>query len=127
MREANKNPTDFLKKDIITSAVILHKVVESIDATTTMICFILAKDTRDKTCLNSLSNTNISLYRMEEEWLSGLRLHQASGQNYQRNFLILNWRYLQPGVKVVSNTTSRSAHENHFSPRSQSAFFEFVT
>ena len=25
MREANKNPTDFLKKDIITSKVILHE------------------------------------------------------------------------------------------------------
>ena len=90
MREANKNPTDILKKDIITSTVILHEVAESIDPTTTMISFNLARDTRDKTCLNSLSNTNISLYRMEEEWLSGLRLHQTSGQNYQRKFLILN-------------------------------------
>ena len=33
MREANKNPTDFLKKDIITSKVILHEVRESIDPT----------------------------------------------------------------------------------------------
>ena len=33
MREANKNPTDFLKKDIITSKVILHEVAESIDPT----------------------------------------------------------------------------------------------
>ena len=28
MREANKNPTDFIKKDIITSTVILHEVAE---------------------------------------------------------------------------------------------------
>ena len=41
MREANKNPTDILKKDIITSKVILHEVAESIDPTTTMISFIL--------------------------------------------------------------------------------------
>ena len=33
MREANKNPTDILKKDIITSKVILHEVAESIDPT----------------------------------------------------------------------------------------------
>ena len=33
MREANKNPTDILKKDIITSTVILHEVAESIDPT----------------------------------------------------------------------------------------------
>ena len=79
------------------------------------------RDTRDKTCLNSLSNTNISLYRMEEEWLSGLRLHQTSGQNYQRKFLILNWHYLQLWVKGVSNTTSR-IHENHFSPRADRHF-----
>ena len=93
MREANKNPTDILKKDIITSSVILHEVAESIDPTTTMISFIMGirgGDTRDKTCLNSLSNIYISLYRMEEERLSGLRLHQTSGQNYQRKFLILN-------------------------------------
>ena len=42
MREVNINPTDILKKDIITSTVILHKVAESIDPTTTMISFILA-------------------------------------------------------------------------------------
>ena len=41
MREANKNPTDILKKDIITSTVILHEVAESIDPTTTMISFII--------------------------------------------------------------------------------------
>ena len=41
MREANKNPTDILKKDIITSKVILHEVTESIDPTTTMISFML--------------------------------------------------------------------------------------
>ena len=40
MREANKNPTDILKKDIITSKVILHEVAESIDPTTTMISLI---------------------------------------------------------------------------------------
>ena len=33
MREANKNPTDILKKDIITFKVILQEVAESIDPT----------------------------------------------------------------------------------------------
>jgi len=41
MRKANKNPTDILKKDIITTTVILHEVAESIHSTTTMISFIL--------------------------------------------------------------------------------------
>jgi len=41
MREAKKNPTDNLKKDIIISTVNLQEVAKSIDPTTTMISFIL--------------------------------------------------------------------------------------
>ena len=41
IREVNINPTDILKKDIMSSTVILHEVAESIDPTTTMISFIL--------------------------------------------------------------------------------------
>ena len=41
MREVNINTKDILKKDIITSTVILHEVAESIDPTTTMISSIL--------------------------------------------------------------------------------------
>ena len=41
MRVANINPTDILKKDIITTTVILHEVAESIDPATNMISFIL--------------------------------------------------------------------------------------
>jgi len=41
MREVNINPTDILKKDLITSTI-MHKVAESIDPTITMISFFLA-------------------------------------------------------------------------------------
>ena len=86
MREVNINPTDILKKDIITSTVILHEVAESIDPTTTMISFNLARDTRDKTCLNSLSNTNISLIEWKRSGFPDYDCTRPLDRTIKRNF-----------------------------------------